>query len=118
MMKLPAVKAAIEEKKAAIAVATKAVVVASGTELGTAIGQAITKDSLAQRAWEISKAPADNMGMYTSQVNALKFLGELLKYTGDGGGNGGVTIMNQPQVYQAQWVQGGSAPQSTGDDSR
>jgi hypothetical protein len=109
MMKFPAVKAAIEQKKAAIAAATKAIVVASGTELGTAIGQAITKDSLAQRAWEISKAGPDNMGMYTSQVNALKFLGELLKYTGDaqeGEIKSGVIQREngEVEVYQSKWI--------------
>lgn len=110
MMTHPAVKAAVDEKKKAIAAATQAVVVAAGKELGTSIGIAITRDAIAQRAWAIAQAAADNMGMFTSQVNALKFLSELLKYTGDEG-RGGVTIVNQPQVYQSQWVRDGSAPQ-------
>ncbi|HEV7523017.1 MAG TPA: hypothetical protein VGP89_18085 [Candidatus Angelobacter sp.] len=109
MMKLPAVKAAIEEKKSAIAAATKAVVVASGTELGTAIGVAITRDSIAQRAWAIAQSGPDNMGMFTSQVNALKFLGELMKFTGDaqeGEIKSGMIKRadGEVEVYQSKWI--------------
>jgi hypothetical protein len=120
MMKLPAVKAAIEEKKAAIAAATKAIVVASGTELGTAIGVAITKDMVAARAWAIAQAPPNNMGMYTCQVNALKFLGELLKYTGDaqeGEIKSGVIKREngEVEVYQSKWIKQQPSEHSPGN---
>jgi hypothetical protein len=101
LMHLPHVRAAVEAKQ-------KAVIETVGVEAGLVIAQTITKDMLAQRAWDIARMPPDNNGMFTCQVNSLKFLGELLKYTGEGG-SGGVTIVNQPQVYQSQWVRDGNA---------
>jgi hypothetical protein len=49
------------------------------------------------------------MGMYTCQVNALKFLGELLKYTGDaqeGEIKSGVIKREngEVEVYQSKWI--------------
>lgn len=108
LMRFPQVRAAVAEKKTAAEAATKAAIVASGTELGTGIGLSITRGMMAERAWEIARAGADNMGMYTSQVNAMKFLGELLKYTGEQEGEVKNGAIKRPdgtvEVYQSKWI--------------
>lgn len=109
LMRQPHVKAAIEEKRKAAAAATKEMIAASGAGLGHAIGTAITKDMLAQRAWQIAQTGPDAMGMFNSQNNALKFLAELLKFTGDaqeGEIKSGVIKREngEVEVYQSKWI--------------
>lgn len=109
MVRIPAIKAAIDDKRRAAAVAAKEAIATAGAELGKAIGQAITRDMIAQRAWQIAQMPADCSGMFTSQNNALKFLGELLKYTGDaqeGEIKSGLIKRadGEVEVYQSKWI--------------
>jgi hypothetical protein len=113
LMRMPHIKAAIAAKQ-------KAMIKVAGEELGKAMGEAITKDMLAQRAWQIAKAPSNNMGMYTCQVNALKFLGELLKYTGDaqeGEIKSGVIKREngEVEVYQSKWIKQQPSEHSSGN---
>jgi hypothetical protein len=119
LMRLPQVRAAVATKQAAAEAATKAAIVAAGKERGTGIGKSITRGMLAERAWEVAQAPADNMGMYTSQVNAMKFLGELLKYTGDQEGEVKNGIIQRPdgavEVYQSKWIKQQTIEHSPGN---